>query len=147
MTLLCEVYRRVVPRFALHSGLRQSGSARCARLLMDRLKSGPSGSGLLFGLRGFECVAGVMANVDDVYSLAGCIDRIDDAVDVGLVSVEQMAEGGIFWDRGVALWMLGQTCYRLDQTVEPLPWRLRVECADVTEDGFEVAFSAGHGSN
>jgi hypothetical protein len=48
------------------------------------------------------------------------IYRIDDAIDVGLVAVEQMAEIGIFWSCGMTLWVFGEALDSIDETYEPL---------------------------
>jgi len=85
-----------------------SGCAHNSRHLSHPPENCVASRLLLNGLRWLECVAGVVTDVDDIDLLTGEIDRVNDAIDVGLVAVKEMAEARVFRDDSVALGHLGQ---------------------------------------
>ncbi len=64
---------------------------------------------------------GSVSDVQDVDSLGCDVDHVNDAVDVGFVSEEELAAERIFVGCGMPLRVCRQSCQCSGQTIEPSP--------------------------
>ncbi|XWK49530.1 hypothetical protein RBB78_20125 [Tunturiibacter empetritectus] len=81
-------------------------------------------SGLLIAIKRLESITGAVTDMNYVHLRVRDVDRVDDAVDVRFVAVEEMAQGTVFGDDGITLGMVSETFEGFDKSSEPLvSWR------------------------
>ncbi len=85
-----------------------------------------------------ERVLCAMADMDDYDSLFRQVDGIDDAVEVGLVAVQDLAELCIFRRSNTTLWEFFETEDSLFQAVVPAIGTLGFGSFDIQIDRFEI---------